>query len=164
MKSLHFPFILLSLVLLFFCATPAAAEQQKYLVVNLKNGEKMLYAASSLPEFQIIKETVQVSSIYSCVRLNLDDVQNIGLSDMEVPASIDVPQFPEAAHAAFSHGQLLLTGLDAKSHVDVYAIGGQSVSRLQASDDGLLVVDLSAYGSGTYIVKTSKSTLKIVTK
>ena len=66
--------------------------------------------------------------------------------------------------ARLEQGHVYMAGVRAGETVAAYQAGGQMVMQVRVGEDGLADVDLSALPKGIYVVKSSKTSIKVINK
>ena len=157
MKKLKFLLMLLVVVL----ATSAKAETVKYLVLNA-GGEETVVALADNPVMTIsegmLKVTVGGEEVLSASLENglTYSFSENGTTAIEEIQNDEAPRL-ERGHVYISHAQQ-------GDVVRVYTIDGKLAHSQRISDDGKADIDLTMLNKGLYIVKSAKTTIKVINK
>ena len=165
---------LLGIAALCFCSLLARAENYSFTLIV--NGESYVFNLAEKPviTYEGDKLTVKVTepsavveeqSTVSEISVAVAEVQNIDLEKVNVtPQDTEVGVKTVKADTEFANGQLKLNGLQPGSQVTVVSMGGKTCLTVKASAEGEAIVGLQTLPSGVYIVRTSKSSIKVTNK
>ena len=158
MKKLKFVFM----VLLVLLATSVKAQNMQYLVFDLSDGSQTVIALADQPVITLqdgeLKATVAGEVK---VQASLGDVVKYSFSETETPSAIQ-PLLSEQSrlepgHVYFAHAK-------AGETVRVFTADGRLVSTQRISEDGTASIDLTALAKGLLIIKSSKTSIKVMNK
>ena len=158
MKKLKFVFM----VLLVLLATSVKAQNMQYLVFDLSDGSQTVIALADQPVITLqdgeLKATVAGEVK---VQASLGDVVKYSFSETETPSAIQ-PLLSEqsrleSGHVYFAHAK-------AGETVRVFTADGRLVSTQRISEDGTASIDLTALAKGFLIIKSSKTSIKVMNK
>ena len=154
MKKLKFLFTMLVLMV----TASASAEGMQYVVFDLKDGTQTVIALQDKPVITCQDGELKVTVAgQQKVSAPLGDVAKYYFSD--TPLSIfemteEKPRI-ELGHLYIAHAK-------AGDVVRVYTTDGRMASTFRIADNGSADIDLTTLGKGLYIVKTSKTSIKIL--
>ena len=157
MKTLKF----LLMVLAVLMTTGMKAGNVQYLVLDLANGSQTVVALEDLPVITCKGGELKVT-VGSDVKVvaSLDEVAKYSFSE-GIPSSL-----PEVVgeESRVELGHVYIANAQRGDAVRVYTANGRQVALLRADDRGFADVDLSTLGKGLFIVKTSKTSIKVMNK
>jgi len=157
MKKLKF-YLMLLVVLL---ATSAKAENVKYLVLNA-GGEQTIVALADYPMMTIsagvLKVTVNGQDVLSA---SLDNGLTYSFSE-DSPTGIQEVQNDETPR--LEQGHVYISNAQKGDIVRVFTMDGKLVNSQRISDDGMADVDLTTLNKGLYIVRSAKTSIKVINK
>lgn len=158
MKKLKF----LCMVLLVLLTTGAKAQNMQYLVFDLVDGSQTVVALADQPviTFQNNELKVTVNSQVK-VQASLGDVAKYSFSASETPTAIE-PLLNEESHLAFGH--VYIANAKAGETVRVFTAEGHLVATQRIGENGTADIDLTTLGKGLLIVKSAKTSIKIMNK
>ena len=157
MKKLKF-YLMLLVVLM---ATSAKAENVKYLVLNA-GGEETVVALADDPVMTIsegmLKVTVGGEEVLSA---SLDNGLTYRFSE-DAPTGIQEIQNDEAPR--LERGHVYISNAQKGDVVRVFTMDGKLVNAQRIGEDGMADVDLTSLNKGLYIVKSAKTSIKVINK
>ena len=157
MKKLKF-YLMLLVVLM---ATSAKAENVKYLVLNA-GGEETVVALADDPVMTIsegmLKVTVSGEEVLSA---SLDNGLTYRFSE-DAPTGIQEIQNDETPR--LERGHVYISNAKKGDVVRVFTMDGKLVNAQRIGDDGMADVDLTSLNKGLYIVKSAKTSIKVINK
>ena len=157
MKKLKFYLMLLVVVM----ATSAKAESVKYLVFN-SGGEETVIALADEPVITINEGVLKVT-VAGEEKLSADLSEGLSYSFSETaPTAIQEILTEESSrleqgHVYFAHAREGET-------IRVFTVDGRLVASQRISGEGVADIDLTTLGKGLYIVKSAKTSIKVVNK
>ena len=155
MKKLKFYLMLLVMLM----ATSAKADSVKYLVLN-SGGEETVIALADDPVMTINEGTLKVT-VAGVEKLSADLSQGLTYSFSEtVPTGILELQNEEAPR--LEQGHVYIAHARAGETVRVFTADGKLVASQRISGEGTADVDLTTLGKGLYIVKSAKTSIKVI--
>ena len=151
------------LTFLFSVLTWVKAADVQYLVLNLTDGTKAEIALSDQPVITLsggeLKVTVAGEEKVSAA---LDDVVNYQFS-----ASLTGIQQIEANETELSRyafGHVVISNAQPGTTVRVFTADGRQVLAEQVDATGSADINLTGMGKGLYIVKSTKTSIKVINK
>ena len=157
MKKLKFYFMLLVMLM----ATSAKAENVKYLVLN-SGGEETVIALADEPVMTINEGILKVT-VAGEEKLSADLSQGLSYKFAEAdPTAIqevlnEETSRLEQGHVYFAHAR-------EGEMVRVFTLDGKLVATKRISGEGTADIDLTTLGKGLYIVKSAKTSIKVMNK
>lgn len=157
MKKLKFYLMLLVVVM----ATSAKADSVKYLVFN-SGGEETVIALADEPVITINEGVLKVT-VAGEEKLSADLSDGLSYSFSETaPTAIQEILTEESSrleqgHVYFAHAREGET-------VRVFTVDGRLVASQRVSGEGIADIDLTTLGKGLYIVKSARTSIKVVNK
>ena len=157
MKTLKFFLMVLALLM----TTNMKAGNVQYLVLDLANGTQTVVALEDLPVVTCKGGELKVT-VGSDVKVSasLDEVAKYSFSE-GIPTAL---QEVVREESRIELGHIYITNAKKGDVVRVYTVNGRQVAQQRADDNGFADVDLSTLGKGLFIVKTSKTSIKVMNK
>lgn len=154
MKKLKFLFTMLVLMM----TVSASAEGMQYVVFELKDGTQTVIALQEKPLITCQGGELKVTVAgQEKVSAPLGDVAKYYFSD--TPS--DIFEMAEEK-PRIEMGHLYIARAKAGDIVRVYTTDGRMAGTYRIAENGSADVDLTTLGKGLYIVKTSKTSIKIL--
>ena len=158
MKKLKFVFM----VLLVLLATSAKAQDMQYLVLNLTDGSQTVIALADQPVITLQGEELKVTVAGEVkVQASLGDVVKYSFSETETPTVIQ-PLLSEESR--LEPGHVYFANAKAGETVRVFTADGRLVSTQRISEDGTANIDLTTLAKGLLIIKSAKTSIKVMNK
>jgi hypothetical protein len=156
MKKLKFYLMLLVVAL----ATGAKAESVKYLVLNA-GGEQTVIALADNPILTISDGMLKVK-VAGEEKVSASLADGLSYSFQEtVPTGIAETLATEES-SRLEQGHVYIANAQKGEVVRIFTADGKLVATQYIDDNGSADVDLTALGKGLYIVKTTKTAVKII--
>ena len=157
MKKLKFYLMLLVMLM----ATSAKAESVKYLVLN-SGGEETVIALADEPVMTINEGFLKVT-VAGEEKLSADLSQGLSYKFSEAnPTAIEDVLDDESSH--LEQGHVYIVHARAGETVRVFTVDGKLVASQRISNEETADIDLTALGKGLYIVKSAKTSIKVMNK
>ena len=157
MKKLKFYLMLLVMLI----ATSAKAENVKYLVFN-SGGEETVIALADEPVMTINEGILKVT-VAGVEKLSADLSEGLSYSFSETaPTAIQAALNEESSR--LEQGHVYIANAHEGETVRVFTVDGKLVASQRISSEGTADIDLTALGKGLYIVKSAKTSIKIMNK
>lgn len=157
MKRLKFYLMLLVVVL----ATSAKAENVKYLVLNA-GGEETVVALADSPVMTIsegmLKVTVGGEEVLTA------SLENRLTYSFKEDGSTGIQEIQNEEAPRLERGHVYISNAQQGDIVRVFTIDGKLVSSQRIGDEGTADVDLTTLNKGLYIVKSAKTSIKVINK
>lgn len=137
--------------------------QVKYLVVTQQGDRQTTFALADQPTVTTTGGELKVEDAEQSISVALAEVVHFVFAvEPPVPTTID----STTGNAAISmrQGEVILTGLQPGSIIDVYTIDGRLCSQMRADANGSALIDMTTQGRGVFILQTQEQSLKITNK
>lgn len=157
MKKLKFYLMLLVMLM----ATSAKADNVKYLVLN-SGGEETVIALADEP-VMTIEESILKVTVAGEEKLSADLSQGLSYKFLaEVPTAI--PEVLNKETSRLELGHVYIAHAKAGETVRVFTVDGKLVASQRINGEGTADIDLTTLGKGLYIVKSAKTSIKVMNK
>ncbi len=153
-------FALLALLTALSTGTVMAAGVQ-YLVFNLNEGsQQVVIPLSSQPVITMANNVLKVTVAGEVkIETPLTEVKNYNFSETSKPSGISVAL---KDNVRFEEGHVYMANVNKGELISVYTADGRLVLTVTADDKGIADVDLSGLRKAVYVVKSAKSSIKII--
>ena len=153
------------LLLLAVALTTQAADKQWCLVVESTGGETIAIGADQKPVIKTVADGYELRYGEQVTAFTWSELKKVTVSETE-PTATAVEEVKTAGEPAFrlAPGKIAISGAQPGSLVLVYGVGGRQALTARAGADGNVTLSTTSLKTGVYIVKTNKSTFKIVKK
>lgn len=157
MKKLKFYLMLLVMLM----ATSAKADNVKYLVLN-SGGEETVIALADEP-VMTIEESILKVTVAGEEKLSADLSQGLSYKFLaEDPTAIQEVLNKETSRLELGH--VYIAHAKAGETVRVFTVDGKLVASQRINGEGTADIDLTTLGKGLYIVKSVKTSIKVMNK
>ena len=157
MKKLKFYLMLLVMLM----ATSAKADSVKYLVLN-SGGEETVIALADEP-VMTIEESILKVTVAGEEKLSADLSQGLSYKFLaEDPTAIQEVLNKETSRLELGH--VYIAHAKAGETVRVFTVDGKLVASQRINSEGTADIDLTTLGKGLYIVKSAKTSIKVMNK
>ena len=157
MKKLKFYLMLLVMLM----ATSAKADNVKYLVLN-SGGEETVIALADEP-VMTIEESILKVTVAGEEKLSADLSQGLSYKFLaEDPTAIQEVLNKETSRLELDH--VYIAHAKAGETVRVFTVDGKLVASQRINGEGTADIDLTTLGKGLYIVKSAKTSIKVMNK
>ena len=157
MKKLKFYLMLLVMLM----ATSAKADNVKYLVLN-SGGEETVIALADEP-VMTIEESILKVTVAGEEKLSADLSQGLSYKFLaEDPTAIQEVLNKETSRLELGH--VYIAHAKAGETVRVFTVDGKLVASQRINGEETADIDLTTLGKGLYIVKSTKTSIKIMNK
>ena len=156
MKKLKFYLMLLVMLM----ATSAKADNVKYLVLN-SGGEETVIALADAPVMTINEGTLKVT-VAGVEKLSADLSQGLTYSFSETATSIQ--EILNNESSSLEQGHVYIAHAREGETVRVFTIDGKLVASQRINSEGTADIDLTTLGKGLYVVKSAKTSIKVMNK
>ena len=154
-----FKFYLMLLVMMM--ATSAKAENVKYLVLN-SGGEETVIALADKPVITINEGILKVT-VEGVEKLSADLSQGLTYSFSET-APTAIQEVLDKESSRLEKGHVYIAHARAGESVRVFTVDGKQVASQRINSEGTADIDLTTFGKGLYIVKSAKTSIKVMNK
>ena len=157
MKKLKFYLMLLVMLM----AISAKAENVKYLVLN-SGGEETVIALADEPVMTINEGFLKVT-VAGEEKLSADLSQGLSYKFSEAaPTAIQEVLSKELSR--LEQGHVYIAHAREGETVRVFTVDGKLVASQRINSEGTADIDLTTLGKGLYIVKSAKTSIKVMNK
>ena len=157
MKKLKFYLMLLVMLI----ATSAKAGSVKYLVFN-SGGEETVIALADAPVITINEGTLKLTVAgEEKLSADLSDGLNYHFSET-IPTGIQEILKDESSR--LEQGHVYIAHAREGETVRVFTVDGKLVASQRINTEGTADIDLTTLGKGLYIVKSAKTSIKVMNK
>ena len=157
MKKLKFYLMLLVMLM----ATSAKAENVKYLVLN-SGGEETVIALADEPVMTINEGFLKVT-VAGEEKLSADLSQGLSYKFSEAaPTAIQEVLSKELSR--LEQGHVYIAHAREGETVRVFTVDGKLVASQRINSEGTADINLTILGKGLYIVKSAKTSIKVMNK
>lgn len=157
MKKLKFYLMLLVMLM----ATSAKADSVKYLVLNSGGGETVIALADE--PVMTIEESILKVTVAGEEKLSADLSQGLSYKFLaEDPTAIQEVLNKETSRLELGH--VYIAHAKAGETVRVFTVDGKLVASQRINGEGTADIDLTTLGKGLYIVKSAKTSIKVMNK
>ena len=157
MKKLKFYLMLLVMLM----ATSAKADNVKYLVLN-SGGEETVIALADEP-VMTIEESILKVTVAGEEKLSAYLSQGLSYKFLaEDPTAIQEVLNKETSRLELGH--VYIAHAKAGETVRVFTVDGKLVASQRINGEGTADIDLTTLGKGLYIVKSAKTSIKVMNK
>ncbi len=138
-----------------------SAKERDCLLLHFTDGSRAVFLLEDNPKVMFEDGLVYIGTEHyrfgNIRKYTLADSENIG-SGIEIVESA-------GKNVRIENGVLYLTQGKAESDVRIYSADGKEMPLTSVNKDGgVLTVDLSAYGSGVYMLQVGSETIKIIVR
>lgn len=155
MKKLKFYLMLLAMMMI----ASVKAENVKYLVLN-SGGEETVIALADEPVMTINEGTLKVT-VAGEEKVSADLSQGLSYRFSEAdPTAIQEVLNKESSR--LEQGHVYIAHAREGETVRVFTVDGKLVASQRINSEGTADIDLTTLGKGIYIVKSAKTSIKII--
>ena len=153
------------LLLLAVTLSGHAADAQWCLVVESAGGETIAIGVDQKPVIKTVADGYELRYGEQVTAFTWSELKKVTVRETE-PTPTAVEEVKAVAEPSFrlAPGEILISGAEPGSEVQVYALGGSQALSARVGQDGSAHLSTTGLKAGVYIVKTNKSTFKIVKK
>lgn len=138
---------------------PAWAEDVNAVVVWKTGGERLVVLLDEQPQVLFSGQDLLVRTAKGTVALPAGEVSRFTYEHVSVSGLAELRTGD--VRIGLSDGRLRISALKSGSPVVLYGADGRLLASVAAGNDGMAVMDVHRFPSGTYIVKTSAGNFKI---
>ena len=173
LKSFFAVLLLLSVNMVFAKTENTNATDEPpilYFVVWTHNDEKVAYLLSEHPVVTYSEGELLLSTLQQEVFYTASDVHKFTFSTSDItgegqlPPTTEVLCLEQELELALQQGDVLFMGSCAGSEISVYTIDGMLLHTVIVDATCCVHLEMSSYPSGVYVIKTEKTTHKIIKK
>ncbi len=158
---------LYSLLLLLATALTANAADAKWcLVVESAAGETIAIGADQKPVIKTVADGYELRYGEQVTAFTWSELKKVTVRETEPTTTTAVKEVKAVAEPSFrlAPGEIAISGAEPGSLAQVYALGRRQVLSARVGQDGSVSLSTTGLKAGIYIIKTNKSTFKIVKK
>ncbi len=127
-----------------------------------RNGEIHGYDLEERPAVSMGEKIFTLTSSRTMVEYEATDVLRFTLQDAAVHDPVtNIVQPKDSSDVSFRDGMFTLHGGTPHAPVYVYDASGRLLDMFEIDETGALAFSIATYGTGVYIIKTEKTTIKI---
>ena len=143
-------------------------KEMTHVNVWLNSGVRYSYPIDYAPKITYVSDCrVYIEAWYLTAVYDIAEVSKITIADesepwFEMPEPTAVVEHSTASiNMQVSNNQVVFADLHPQSSVSVYSVSGRLVNSYKAGLDGSLLINLSTYSTGIYIINTNNQSFKI---
>lgn len=157
------------LLLLAVTLTAHAADKQWCLVVESAGGETIAIGADLKPVIATTADGYELRYGEQVTAFTWSELKKVTVQETVADKSAtpvkDVKAAPQAKTAfSVAPGEIRIDGAEPGSVALVYTLNGRQALSARVGDSGTVTLDTTGLPAGLYIIKTNKSTFKLVKK
>lgn len=150
------------LLLLALAVTAHAADKQWCLVVESAGGETIAIGADLKPVIKTVADGYELCYGETVTAFTWSQLKKLTLEETE-PTATAVKDVKNAS-LKLVPGEVAISGAQAGTLAQVFTVGGRQVLSERVADNGTVTLSTAGLPAGIYIIKTNKSSFKIVKK
>ena len=150
------------LLLLALAVTAHAADKQWCLVVESAGGETIAIGADLKPVIKTVDDGYELCYGETVTAFTWSQLKKLTLEETE-PTATAVKDVKNAS-LKLVPGEVAISGAQAGTLAQVFTVGGRQVLSERVADNGTVTLSTAGLPAGIYIIKTNKSSFKIVKK
>ncbi|MBM0264721.1 T9SS C-terminal target domain-containing protein [Prevotella copri] len=145
--------IVLSLLLVLSCFTSKAADG-KSLFVTFKDGQKIEFALTTMPEICFGNNLMTITSTRTTASYELWKV-NI----FTYGTTTGISQLPTSSKFSLEEDRIIVDGTNNK--INAFALDGKAIGLSHTTAEGKTIINLNALTHGVYIIKINNKSIKV---
>ena len=150
------------LLLLATVLTANAADAKWCLVVESAGGETIAIGADQKPVIKTVAEGYELRYGETVTTFTWSQLKKVSLKETEPTAVKDLSAKPAVKAAP---GEVAIQGAEAGSVAQIFSVSGKLLQSARVADNGSVSLSTQNLPAGqVYIIKTTKSTFKLVKK
>ena len=151
------------LLLLAVALTAHAADKQWCLVVESAGGETIAIGFDQKPVIKTVADGYELRSGDQVTAFTWSELKKVTVKETE-PTPTAVKTVEGKPAFTVTPGEIAIQGAEPGSVAQVFSINGQLVQSVRVGADGAVSLSTAGLPANIYIIKTNKSTFKIVKK
>lgn len=151
-------FIVLILAALPFVGT--LADSVRFLILDSKDGSKTEFALVEEPKLSFANGELNIISSSRTFSISLSDIEKYAFSE----ESTGIKDVLKDFSLKLENGFVIFSGLSIGSKVSSYMQDGKMIKEFKADDKGSALLDLSVLPKGILIIKSNKTSIKIINR
>ncbi len=156
------------LLLLAMVMTANAKEAQWCLVVESAGGETIAIGADLKPVIKTTAEGYELRYGDQTTAFTWSQLKKVTVKETEADVNLTPVEEVKAADQkptfSVAQGEIRITGAEPGTVARVFAVNGQQVLSARVADDGTVQLSTTGLPTNIYIIKTTKSTFKLIKK
>ena len=160
MGSMRMKRIFIAIIMTAFPFLGAFADGIQYLILNAKNGTKTEFALAEEPKLSLANGEMTIVSRSRIFSISLADVEKYAFSEQ----STSIANIIKEGNFKLDNGFIIFNGLTAGSKVSAYMQDGKLIKEIMSDDKGSAVLDMSILQKGVVIIKSNKTSIKIINR
>ena len=154
------------LLLLATVLTAHAADAKWCLVVESAGGETIAIGADLKPVIKTVADGYELRYGETVTNFTWSELKKVTVKETEpTPTAIDeVKAEAQKPFLRVAPGEIAIEGADPGSVAQIYSVKGQLVPSARVGEDGTVSLSTAGLPTNIYIIKTTKSTFKLVKK
>ena len=150
----------LFLFLLLYATAGMTAEKKNAVILWYTNGEKHTYLLNTNPELTFSGEDIVITANGTSLTYKGTSIEGVSFEKVDDTA-IDAVISDSQQSIMMDNGMIKCMMLTAYSIVEIVTADGRTIISGKADFNGCFSVETSSIGSGLYIIKTKRGSLKI---
>lgn len=146
---------------IFLILSPFMIKAEKSVTLELKNGSKEVVLLSDGPKISFEESTLKITSAKITKSIERENVKKITIGE-DSGVDIVTDNASQIKWNFVSDGKIEIHGLKPYEKVSVFSVAGMMKAQVTANDSGICSLDISDLASDIYLIKTNKSTFKII--
>ena len=157
-------------LLLLLAVTLAAHAQEKQwcLVVESASGETIAIGANVKPQIATTASGYELKYGEEVTAFTWSELKKVTLEEAVPSVSTAIKEVPMADPAVPSFhaapGEIVINGAETGSVARIFSLNGRQAQSARVGEDGSVSLSTQGLPAGIYIVKTNKSSFKIIKK
>ena len=136
------------------------ADSVRFLVVNAKDGTKTTFWLAEEPKISFSNGELKIVSSSRTFSLSLADIQNYAFEE----ESTGIADVLKEGSIKLENGFVVFNGLATGSKVAVYMQDGKLFKEVKADSNGFAIIGLSGLPKGILILKSNKTSIKVINR
>ena len=145
--------IVLSLLLVLSCFTSKAANG-KSLFVTFKDGQKIEFALTTMPEICFGNNLMTITSTRTTVSYELWKVNTFTYG-----TTTGISQLQTSSKFSLEEDRIIVDGTNNK--INAFALDGKAIGLSHTTAEGKTIINLNALTHGVYIIKINNKSIKV---
>ena len=140
-----------------------AATTEKALLVQLTNGDRVVFLLSTVPVVTFDGNKCSIKSDDFSAQYPMPDIEFAKIIDRDGSSSIDEPTHSVVVDLS-NPDEVRISGMKAGSETVLFNLSGVVLRRVNSDEAGVAVLNISELPSSVYIVSSKETTFKIYKK
>ncbi|MBQ8486735.1 MAG: T9SS type A sorting domain-containing protein [Prevotella sp.] len=156
------------LLLLAVTLTAHAADKQWCLVVESAGGETIAIGADLKPVIATTADGYELRYGEQVTAFTWSELKKVTVQETVADVSTPVKEVtiadPSKPTFRATSGEIVISGAEPGSVAQIFSLNGHQTQSARVGDSGSVSLDTTGLPAGIYIIKTNKSTFKLVKK